>query len=369
MSERLLVELGKRSYEIHIASGLLEEAGNYVRVPHENTRTITITDENVAPQHLGKLEDSLAKAGVENNSIVLPAGEAAKSFEVLQRLIDEIYQFNPERSVKLIALGGGVIGDLVGFCASILLRGVEFIQIPTSLLAQVDSSVGGKTGINIAQGKNLIGSFYQPKTVLIDTATLQTLPERHLRAGYAEIVKYGLIGDAEFFQYCQENYADILALDEQKLVYAIKTSTEKKAQIVAEDEKEKGKRALLNLGHTFGHALENLCGYSDELFHGEAVAIGICLAYSLAAEMKLCTAQEAEEVAAHFADAGLRTKISEINGLSATADEVAALFIKDKKVSDGKVNFILPRGIGNAFITNEIDNAALHKILEDSING
>ena len=293
----------------------------------------------------------------------MAAGEASKSFASFEKLCEEILALGIERSTVLIALGGGVIGDLTGFAAAVLLRGIDFIQIPTTLLAQVDSSVGGKTGINSGHGKNLIGAFHQPRLVLADTYTLRTLPRRELLAGYAEVVKYGLIDQPDFFAWLEGHGADLVEGDQGVLAQAIETSCAAKAAIVAEDEKEAGKRALLNLGHTFGHALEAECGYGDELLHGEGVALGMIMAFDLSVELGLCPAEDADRVFRHLTAVGLPTRLEHLPGRVWDADTLLGHMHKDKKVTGGKLTFILAKGIGRAFITHDVEEAAVRALL------
>ncbi len=362
-TQTVTVDLGDRSYPIHIGPDLLAGAGEYIApllsIPH----VVIITDEQVAPHHLATLEAALSAADITYYAITLPAGEGTKSFAVLEGLLDALLDRKPERKTTLIALGGGVIGDLVGFAASILLRGVPFIQIPTTLLAQVDSSVGGKTGINSVHGKNLIGSFYQPKLVLADTDVLKTLPARQRKAGYAEIVKYALIDDVPFFDWLEANGKAVLDGDVSALTHAIKTSCEHKARIVKEDEREGGKRALLNLGHTFGHALEAETGFGDELLHGEAVAIGTVLAFQLSAAKGLCPQEDVTRILHHFTACDLMTQPKELR----PHWNIPALihhFSADKKVEQGRMTFILARGIGQSFITQDVQEEELVNLLE-----
>lgn len=359
MSETVKVGLGNRSYDIIIGEGLVASAGERILPVLKQRRVVVITDENVAPLHLPALVGSLAKAGIVHSNIVLPAGESSKSFATLEHVLNLLLKEKPERKTTLIALGGGVIGDLVGFAASILLRGVPFIQIPTTLLSQVDSSVGGKTGINTRYGKNLIGSFYQPKMVLADTGVLSTLPLRQRRAGYAEIVKYGLINDPEFFSWLEQNGQKLLDGDQSAITYAVKKSCEHKADIVSQDEHEGGVRALLNLGHTFGHALEAETGFGEKLLHGEAVAVGMVLAFALSVQMGLCHAADEQRIVKHLQDIGLPYRLRDV----ADIWDVTRLinhFAQDKKVEDGKLTFILAKAIGESFISREV----LHKELE-----
>ena len=361
--ETVSVALGDRSYDILIGSGLIASAAAHIRPALKRPRAVVLTDEHVAVHHLAPLQASLEAGGIEVHAIVLPAGEATKSFEALGPLMSRLLQLRLERADRLIALGGGVIGDLTGFAAAILLRGVDFIQIPTTLLAQVDSSVGGKTGINTPEGKNLVGAFHQPRLVLADTQALATLPRRQFLAGYAEIVKYGLIDDAAFFDWLDDHLDALMAGEDATLRRAIVVSCEAKARIVAQDEREGGLRALLNLGHTFGHALEAATGFSDRLLHGEGVALGMCLAFDLSVEMGLCPPDDAARVRAHLARSGLPTRLADVPGALPGADDLIALMATDKKVADGKLTFILARGIGQSFITRDVDRAQLARVL------
>lgn len=362
--ETVRVDLGERSYDILIGQQLIERAGELIAPVLAQPRVVVITDSNVATLHLQTLVGSLTKAGINNTVIVVPAGESSKSFAMLERVLDQLLAEKPERKTTLIALGGGVIGDLVGFTASILLRGVPFIQIPTTLLAQVDSSVGGKTGINSRHGKNLIGSFYQPRMVLADMGVLATLPVRQRKAGYAEIVKYGLIDDPEFFSWLEQNGARVLEGDIEAVTHAVSTSCRHKADIVRQDEREGGKRALLNLGHTFGHALEAETGFGDTLLHGEAVAIGMVQAFQLSAAKGLCPQADVERIIAHCKATGLPWRASDIRS---TWDSEALIghFAQDKKVADGKLTFILARGIGQSFISQDVTRNELENLLEN----
>ena len=358
MYQKITVALEEAPYDIHVGDGLLEMAGKFITPVLNRPRTVIITDENVAQHHLAHLEVVLKKAGITFNSIILPAGEATKSFEHLQDLLDRLLVLRLERADKIIAFGGGVIGDLVGFAASIYQRGIGFIQIPTTLLAQVDSSVGGKTGINTLHGKNLIGSFHQPDMVLSDVSTLDSLPKRHLLSGYAEVVKYGLINDPEFFQWLEKNGQKIIAGDHDIQSQAILTSCRAKARIVAKDEKEAGVRALLNLGHTFGHALEAETGYGDHLFHGEAVAIGLCLAFDLSVKMGLCPAEDARRVRQHLENMNLPTRIRNndhpVSHIPMTTESLFNHTLHDKKISGGKITFVLASSIGAALLHRDV---------------
>ena len=359
------VGLGNRSYEIAIGEGLLAEAGVLVKPLLKRAVTAIVTDENVARHHLASLESSLAHQGIRSTAIILPAGEPTKSFKHLAELCDGLLAAGIERSDRIIALGGGVIGDLAGFAAAILRRGVGFIQIPTTLLAQVDSSVGGKTGINSVHGKNLIGAFHQPVAVLTDIGLLHTLPRRELAAGYAEVAKYGLLGDAGFFAWLETSAETIMRGDVQARVHAIRKSCEAKARIVAEDETETGVRALLNLGHTFGHALEAATGYSQRLLHGEGVAIGMVQAFRFSERQKLCAAGTADRVARHLKSVGLPVHSSEISGILPPPEALVSIMRQDKKAQGGKLTFILARGIGEAFIAHDVAAAEVTAFLNE----
>jgi 3-dehydroquinate synthase len=361
---RLNVELGARSYEIVVGPGLLPRAGAELRPLLRQPALIVVTDTNLArTAHLSALESSLETAGITARRIVLPAGEATKSMAELERLLDQILALGIERRTALVAFGGGVIGDLAGFAAAILLRGLDYIQIPTTLLAQVDSAVGGKTGINSRHGKNLIGSFHQPRLVLADIDVLESLPARELRAGYAEVVKYGLIDRPEFFAWLELNGAALLAGDAALRQQAIVESCRAKAALVAADEREAGARALLNLGHTFAHALEALTDYGDALLHGEAVALGIVLAATLSVRLGLCPPADAERIRNHFAAAGLPTTRAALPAPVRSAEAMLAAIGHDKKVQGGRPRFVLLRGIGQAFAGAEVEPAELMALL------
>ncbi len=361
------VPLGDRAYEVMIGPGLLHMAGQIIASRLGEARYGIVTDENVAHYHLATLEQSLSKGGKLRGSVVLPAGEATKCFGQLAPLSERLLEMGLERGDLVVAFGGGVIGDLAGFAASILRRGVRFVQIPTSLLAQVDSSVGGKTGINTPQGKNLIGTFHQPSLVLADTDVLSTLPARELRAGYAEVAKYGLLGDAPFFAWLENRWRGVFGNDVAALTEAIETSVKAKADVVVRDEHENGDRALLNLGHTFGHALEAWTGYSSRLLHGEGVAIGMALAFRFSEQLGLCPEGTAARVAAHLAAVGLPTRIGDIPGGRADAAELLRLMGQDKKVRQGRLTFILVRGIGQAFVSRDVEPAQVLRFLEAEI--
>ena len=363
----LKVELGDRGYDILVGGNLLDQAGEFIRPVASLQKAVIVTDSNVAPLYLSRLQASLERAGISQNSIILPAGEATKDLAHLEELTSLLLSTPVERKTMLIALGGGVIGDITGFAAAITLRGMEFIQIPTSLLAQVDSSVGGKTGINTPQGKNLIGAFHQPRLVLADISTLKTLPLREFLAGYAEVAKYGLLGNYEFFSWLENNGKKICAGDPDALRYAVLTSCEDKARVVAEDERETGNRALLNLGHTFGHSLEAQVGYGGKLLHGEAVAIGMDMAFELSSRMGLCSGQDRQRAHNHLQSVGLDLSIKSLADSTWTADALLAHMQTDKKVQDGKLTFILARAIGDTFITNDVDLNTVRSVLEDAL--
>lgn len=362
MTKTITVGLGERAYDIHVGAGGIARAGALLK-PLANGVVPVVTDEHVAALHLEPLLASLKAAGIAARAIVLPPGEGSKSFAGLEKLSGTLLDMGVDRKGLVIALGGGVIGDLTGFAAGVLKRGVAFAQIPTTLLSQVDSSVGGKTAINAKQGKNLIGLFHQPRIVIADTALLATLPRRELLAGYAEVVKYGALGDAEFFNWLEANAAKALAGDSAAIVHAVAHSCQMKADIVARDERETGDRALLNLGHTFGHALEAATGFSDRLVHGEGVAIGTALAFQLSVKLGLAPGQDADRFIRHLKAIGLPASISDIPGPRASADELVAHMAHDKKVSDGKLTFILLRGLGQAFVTRDVPIEAVKTVL------
>jgi 3-dehydroquinate synthase len=358
------VDLADRGYDILVGPNLIARAGEHLKPLLRRARVAIVTDETVARLHLPALRASLDGARIRHDAKILPQGEGTKSFAELQRLTEWLLEAGVERGDLVLALGGGVIGDLTGFAAGVLKRGVAFAQIPTTLLAQVDSSVGGKTAINAKQGKNLIGLFHQPRIVIADTALLATLPRRELLAGYAEVVKYGALGDAKFFDWLEANAARAMAGDETAMVQAVAHSCRMKAQIVARDERETGDRALLNLGHTFGHALEAATGFSDRLIHGEGVAIGMALAFQLSVKLGLCPGQDAQRFVAHLKNVGLPSAIGDIPGPRASAEELVGHMAHDKKVSDGKLTFILLRGLGQAFVTRDVPIEAVKEVLK-----
>jgi len=358
------VDLGSRAYDILIGERLLDDAGAILAERFAGRRYGIITDTNVAQAQLPRLLASLDAAGLSHSEIVLPAGEATKSWAHLGEAVEGILAARLERGDLIIALGGGVIGDLAGFAAAMVRRGMGFVQMPTSLLAQVDSSVGGKTGINSPFGKNLIGAFHQPALVLADLSTLDTLPPRQFAAGYAEVVKYGLIDDVEFFYWLEANQGEIFAGGPAR-GEAIARCCAHKARVVIADETEQGVRALLNLGHTFGHALEKDTGYSDRLLHGEGVAIGMVLAHGFSARLGLAPSQDIGRIVAHLQKSGLPTTLAAIPGTLGSTETLMAAIAQDKKVVRGALTFILTRGIGQAFIEKNVDPAAVTAFLED----
>jgi 3-dehydroquinate synthase len=362
------VALGARSYDIVIGRGILASLGERIKSLRASARVAIISDEGVASHHLAAAEAALKSASVDCTRIVVPAGESSKSYAIFEKVCEAIIAARIERNDLVVALGGGVIGDLAGFAASCVRRGLDFVQVPTSLLAQVDSSVGGKTGINSRQGKNLIGAFHQPALVIADTALLDTLPKREFRAGYAEVAKYGLLGDAAFFAWLEKNWQDVFAGGPAR-EHAIAVCCRAKAGIVARDERETGERALLNLGHTFGHALEAACGFSERLLHGEAVALGMVLAFEFSARKGLITAADSARASAHIAAVGLPTHLKDVRGGIPPVDVLMDLIAQDKKVRRGALTFILVRGIGRAFVETNIDAAELRKFLTGKMTG
>ena len=367
----LKVDLAGRSYDIAIGPGLIDRIGELSTPLLARPRVIIVTDETVAPLYAARVYQSFKNANVTAELIVVPAGESSKEFGSFGRLMNALLDRRPDRKTTLVALGGGVIGDLTGFAAAVLLRGVDFIQVPTTLLAQVDSSVGGKTGINTLHGKNLVGAFYQPRLVVADTGVLDTLPRRELLAGYAEVAKYGLIDDAAFWDWCEQNGAAVLAGDAAQRTYAIEKSCQAKARIVAADERETTDlRALLNLGHTFGHALEAETGFGPDLLHGEAVGTGMTMAFDLSAALGLCPAADARRVRKHLDEVGLPVRLRSIGGDNRRQWDAARLIEHmhgDKKAEGGRLTFILARGIGKAFVSRDVDMAALRGLLDQAI--
>lgn len=365
-SERLVhVPLGERSYDILIGPGLMARAGGEISTRIKGRRAAIVTDENVGSRYLDGLMDSLQTDGIEAVSVTLPAGEKTKSFDNLTTVCDVLLEARIERNDTVIALGGGVIGDLTGFAAGIVRRGVRFVQIPTSLLSQVDSSVGGKTGINARQGKNLIGIFNQPDLVLADTDVLDTLSEREFRAGYAEVAKYGLIDKPDFFEWLETNWREVFAGGSAR-IEAIAVSCQAKADVVAADERENGRRALLNLGHTFGHALEAATQYdSSRLVHGEGVSIGMVLAHRFSARMNLVSPDLADRVEAHLKAVGLPTRMDQIPGELPPTDVLMDAIAQDKKVKSGKLTFILTRGLGQSFVADDVPASEVQRFIEE----
>ena len=367
--DRVHVPLGDRAYDVVIGQGLLAQAGALI-APLAGRRPVAIlTEDRVAPLHLASLQAGLAAAGIESRAHALPAGEGTKGWAGLTEATEWLLDQKVERRDIVIALGGGVVGDLVGFASAILRRGVRFVQVPTSLLAQVDSSVGGKTGINTRHGKNLVGAFHQPSLVLADIDLLATLPARDFLAGYGEVVKYGLLGDADFFDWLEAHGPALAAGDIAARIHAVRRSVQMKAEIVVRDETEQGDRALLNLGHTFCHALEAATDYSDRLLHGEGVAIGCALAFELSARMGLCAQETPSRVRAHLRAMGMRVDLSDIPGDLPDADALIALMAQDKKVQDGRLRFILARGIGAAFVCDDVPADLLRALLNDALRG
>ena len=367
MRETVHVPLPGRAYDVRIGPGLIDRAGAEITPLLARPKVAVVTDDTVGTLHLGALEAGLKQAGVSMTALSLPPGEATKSWPHLMRCVDWLLDQKVERGDLVLAFGGGVIGDLVGFASAILRRGVRFVQVPTTLLAQVDSSVGGKTGINASQGKNLIGAFHQPVLVLADSDVLGTLTPRDFLAGYGELVKYGLLGDADFFEWLEINGPALEQGDQVARVEAIRRSVQMKADIVVRDETEQGDRALLNLGHTFGHALEAATGYSDRLLHGEGVAIGCALAFELSARLGLCSQEDPSRVRTHLKAMGMKTDLHDISGSLPDASALLDLMGQDKKVVQGKLRFILARGIGEAFLTSEVPRDAVLGVLQDAL--
>ena len=361
------VALAERAYDIVIGRDVLPSLGKRIAAMRPGARTAIVTDRNVAKHWLARTEASLSEAGIATSHVIVEEGEGSKSYAGLERVSEALIAAKIERADLVVALGGGVVGDLAGFAAAILRRGVDFVQVPTSLLAQVDSSVGGKTGINSPQGKNLLGSFHQPILVVADTAVLDTLSPRQFRAGYAEVAKYGVLGDEAFFSWLEANHADVFSGGAAR-EHAIATSCRAKAAIVARDERENGERALLNLGHTFGHALEAATGFSDRLFHGEGVALGMVLAAELSAQLGMIAETGVGRLKHHLADVGLPTALQEIAGFAqeglADADALMALMAQDKKVKRGRLTFILLKAIGRAVIAPDVEPSLVRDFLE-----
>lgn len=364
-SETVRVDLGARAYDVRIGPGLLARAGAEIAPLLRRRRVAVLTDERVGALHLEALREGLGDIAM--TALALPPGEATKGWPEFSRAVDWLLGERIERRDIVIALGGGVIGDLAGFAAAVLRRGVRFVQIPTSLLAQVDSSVGGKTGINSVHGKNLIGAFHQPSLVLADIGVLDSLPARDFLSGYGEVVKYGLLGDAAFFDWLEANGPALARGDRALRQHAVRRSVEMKARIIERDETEEGDRALLNLGHTFCHALETATGYSDRLLHGEGVAIGCALAFETSQRLGLCSQEAPSRVRAHLKAMGMKCDIADIPGDLPDADALMALMAQDKKVVDGKLRFILARAIGEAFVTADVDAATVRQVIAEAL--
>jgi 3-dehydroquinate synthase len=366
------VALGERAYDIVIGRGVLASLGARVAALRPGVRTAIVTDRTVAKHWLEPTERSLTEAGIPTSRVIVEEGEISKTYAGLEKVSEALIAAKIERNDLVIALGGGVVGDLAGFAAAILRRGVDFVQVPTSLLAQVDSSVGGKTGINSPQGKNLLGAFHQPVLVIADTSVLDTLSPRQFRAGYAEVAKYGVLGDEAFFSWLEANHADIFSGGAAR-ERAIATSCRAKAAIVSRDERENGERALLNLGHTFGHALEAATGFSDRLFHGEGVSVGMVLAAEFSAKLGMISEADAARVERHLASVGLPTHLQDIAGFAqeglADADALMALMAQDKKVKRGKLTFILLQAVGRAVVANDVEPALVRDFLQQKLSG
>ncbi len=365
--ETLHVPMGERSYDIFIGDGAISHAGSLIKDILKAPRAIIVTDENIAPSWLEPLKTSLNYAGIKTREIILPPGEHTKSVSHLEQLLDNLLENNIDRKTTLIALGGGVIGDLTGFAAAVIMRGVDFVQVPTTLLSQVDSSVGGKTGIDTRFGKNLIGAFHQPRAVITDTSTLDTLPMRERLCGYAEVIKYGVINDRGFYDWLIENGQKVLDGNPAARREAVRRSCANKAEIVTADEREQGLRALLNLGHTFGHALEAQIGFEDKLKHGEAVAIGMMMALELSVRLAMASEIDRDRLRDHLKTVGLPVDLKGLAGGNWTADALLDHMGRDKKTQDGKLTFILARAIGNSFVANDVDHDAVKGVLEGFI--
>jgi 3-dehydroquinate synthase len=361
------VALGARSYDIVIGRGIVATLGTRIAALKPGAKVAVVTDATVAMHHLSAVDAALAAAGIAVTHVVVEPGEGSKSFAVYQDVCDQLITARLERSDLVVALGGGVVGDLAGFAAASVRRGLDFVQVPTTLLAQVDSSVGGKTGINSRHGKNLVGAFHQPMLVVADTALLDTLPRRDFAAGYAEMAKYGLLGDADFFTWLEENWQGVFAGSAVR-DHAIAVCCRGKADIVARDERESGERALLNLGHTFGHAFEAAAGYSERMLHGEAVAFGMTLAFAFSARKGLIAPADAARVRRHLQAVGLPTDIGDLNGPLPDVSRLMDLIAQDKKVKRGTLTFILVRGIGQAFIAADVDPGEIRDFLEETLS-
>ena len=365
MSDAVTVALAGRPYEVRIGRGLIDDAGSAVAPLLKRPLTAVVMDRTVADLHGERLLGALRSEGVVAHPVVVPPGEETKSFAGLAALCDDLLALELERSDQIIAFGGGVVGDLAGFAAAIFKRGIDFVQIPTTLLAQVDSSVGGKTAIDTPRGKNLIGAFHQPRLVLADLGVLETLPDREMACGYAEVLKYGLLGDADFFDGLEAATPRVLGRDDAALAWAVRRCVEMKADVVAEDEREGGARALLNLGHTFGHAVETATGFGEAIKHGEAVGLGCALAFRFSARLGLCAGQDATRAERAIAAAGLPVRLQDVPGHPFGADALIASMAQDKKAQGGALTFILVRAIGQAFVAKGVDPAPLRDFLID----
>ncbi len=363
MTRCISIGLGERAYEVVIGPGLIDAAGSHIAPLLPSGRTAVVTDETVAGHHGERLMASLAAAGLDASLITIPPGEASKTFRGLESLLHQLLALKLDRGDLITAFGGGVVGDLAGFAAAIYKRGIDFVQIPTTLLAQVDSSVGGKTAIDTPHGKNLVGAFHQPRLVLADLDVLATLSFREIKCGYAEVIKYGMLGDVDFFAWLEANVLDVLMTDLEALTHAVARSVEMKAEIVIEDEREQGRRALLNLGHTFGHALETEVGFGDQLLHGEAVALGCAQAFRFSAGQGLCSAADAARVEAALAEAGLPVRLAQVSKHPFKADALMAHMAQDKKAEGGRPTLILARRIGEAFVAKDVDPTVLRNFL------
>ena len=367
------VALGERAYGIFIGRDLLATLGSRIAALRPGAQAAIVTDATVAAHHLAAAEAALAASGIACARVVVQPGEASKSFRMLEQVCDALIAARIERGDLVVALGGGVVGDLAGFAAAVLRRGVDYVQVPTTLLAQVDSSVGGKTAIDTKHGKNLAGAFYQPILVLADTSLLDTLPEREFRAGYAEVVKYGLLGDLPFFEWLEANWRDVFAGGQARgnrpapREFAVQRSVEAKAEIVRRDERETGDRMLLNLGHTFGHAFEAAAGFSDRLLHGEAIGLGMALAFEFSARRGLISKADAERVIRHLAAVGLPTRVADLNGPPPGIEQLMELIAQDKKVQRGALTFILVRNIGQAYVSRDVDAAEVRSFLAEKL--
>jgi 3-dehydroquinate synthase len=369
------VGLGARAYDIVIGRGLIATLGTRIAALRPGAKVAIVTDATVATHHLAAAKAALKAADIESSRVIVPPGEGTKSFDGLETVCDAMIAARIERGDLVVALGGGVVGDLAGFAASVVRRGIDYVQVPTTLLAQVDSSVGGKTAINSGRGKNLVGAFHQPILVIADTALLDTLPEREFRAGYAEVVKYGLLGDREFFDWLDANWRDVFQGGPARgntaapREYAVFKSVQAKADIVRRDERETGDRMLLNLGHTFGHAFEAAAGFSDKLLHGEAIGLGMALAFEFSARRGLIPKADADRAIRHLAAVGLPTHIKDVRGVNFTLDALMDLIAQDKKVKRGALTFILVRGIGASFIAHDVEAAAVRAFLAEKLSG